>query len=112
MSEASILQCGKSVKSLRAFLDNFDQQHDVSPVSSSHSQGSLTKDESAVLEVLTQTCNTFDYIPVELMRHSRISKPTPQKSLTLENYVAPLKGTNRNYNTILMSHNCMDTSFD
>ena len=85
MSEASILQCGKSVKSLRAFLDNFDQQHDVSPVSSSHSQGSLTKDESAVLEVLTQTCNTFDYIPGRVNASFKDIKANPSESLTLEN---------------------------
>ena len=50
ISTASILQCGKSLKCLVSLLQNFDEQHGVPPPSSAHTQASLAKDKSAILE--------------------------------------------------------------
>ena len=63
ISTASILQCGKSLKSLVSLLQNFDEQHGVPPPSSAHTRTSISKDESAILEVLVQKMNVFDYVP-------------------------------------------------
>lgn len=82
VTPAAILQCGKSVKCLKTFLDNFDKEHNVAPASNAHSQASLRKDESAIMDVLTKT-NVFDYIPGRIHESFKDIAVNPSEKLNL-----------------------------